>query len=181
MKGVVVPPEFFEIWPVDQIVKYFGEGSQQPLSEAVSDADREKLLAWGFVQEIGLTESLEVLQGKQLPKPKSWAQLLKLWSFVAPEVLRKRWGTHHRDLNIIPVQGKNVLYAAEDVVRLGEKRLLQSEADWEFLARYLLAVNQNWSRFLAEQRRLAVEQGSSEADVENAHSMLRELSLDTGQ
>ena len=175
---VVVPPEFFEIWPVDQIVKYFGKGSQQPLSEAVSDADREKLIVWDFIQEIGLSEAIGVLKEQQLPKPKSWAQLLKLWSFVAPEVLRKRWGTHHRDLNIIPVQGKSVLYAAEDVVRLGEKRLLQSEADWEFLARYLLAVNQNWSRFLAEQRRLAVEQGSSEADVENAHSMLRELSLD---
>lgn len=175
---IVVPQVFFEVWPVDQIVKHFGGGTQQPLSEAVSDSDRAKLLAWGLVQEVGLAETVAVLKENQLPKPKAWAQLLKLWNFVAPEVLKRRWGQNHRDLNIVPVQGKNVLYAAEDVVRLGEKRLLQSEADWEFLSSYLLVLNQNWSRFLAEQRRLAVEQVASQADIENAHSMLRELSLE---
>lgn len=175
---LAVPRAFFEIWPVDQIVEAFGDGSQQPMSEAVSDTDRAKLVTWGLIQEIGLAEAIKTLKDNQLPKPKTWAQLLKLWGFVAPEVLKRRWGQNHSDLNILPVQGKEVLYAAEDVVRLGEKRLLQSDADWAFLSRYLLVLNQNWSRFLAEQRRLAIEQGTSDADVENAHNMLRELSLD---
>lgn len=175
---IAVPQAFFEIWPVDQIVKFFGDGNQQPLSEAVSDIDRAKLITWGLVQEVGLAESIKILKEHQLPKPKTWTQLLMLWDFVAPEVLRRRWGQNHNDLNLLPVQGKEVLYSAEDVVRLGEKRLLQSDADWEFLSRYLLVLNQNWSRFLAEQRRLAVEQGISSAAIENAHSMLRELSLD---
>ena len=62
---------------------------------------------------------------------------------------------------------------------LGEKRLLQSEADWDFLSSYMLVANQNWFRFLGDQRRLAVEQDEAlEAAVENAHNMLRELSLD---
>jgi len=74
-------------------------------------------------------------------------------------------------LRVIPVQGKDVLYAASEVVRLGEKKLLQSEEDWEFLAAYLFVLNQNWPRFLAEQRR-ATEREVAKADVEAAFAVL---------
>ena len=38
------------------------------------------------------------------------------------------------------------------------KKLLQSKEDWEFLSDYLLVLNQNWSRYLAEQRRKAEQE-----------------------
>ena len=84
------------------------------------------------------------------------------------------------NLHIVPVQGKDVLYAPSEVVRLGEKRLLQSEADWEFLAAHLLVLNQNWPRFLAEQRRVG-EEGQGEAskkEVEAAFAVLKAIGLD---
>ena len=58
-------------------------------------------------------------------------------------------------MRIVPVQGKDCLYPANEVVRLGEKRLLHSEDDWTFLSQYMLVMNPNWARFLAEQRRAA--------------------------
>ena len=71
------------------------------------------------------------------------------------------WQCHDADaLRIVPVQGKEVLYAASEIVRLGEKKLLQSEKDWEFLASHLIVLNQNWTRFLADQRRDKAEGGS---------------------
>ena len=39
------------------------------------------------------------------------------------------------------------------MVRLGDKKPWHSESDWEFLAKYLLILDQNWLRFLAESRR----------------------------
>ena len=79
----------------------------------------------------------------------------------------------------MPVQGKDVLYSASEVVRLGEKRLLQSEADWEFLADHLLVLNQNWTRFLAEQRRLSEGADAVEdrREVEASYAVLAALAL----
>ena len=55
-----------------------------------------------------------------------------------------RYYHNHTAVRIVPVQGKKVLYAAKEVVRLGEKKLLQSQDDWQFLAERLLVLNQNW-------------------------------------
>jgi hypothetical protein len=76
--------------------------------------------------------------------------------------------------------GKDVLYSATDVVRLGEKKLLQSEDDWEFLAKHFMTLNQNWPRFLAEQRRTAADRkdASAQKTVEAAYAVLDKLGLD---
>jgi len=50
------------------------------------------------------------------------------------------------------------MYAAKEVVRLGGKRLLKSDSDWEFLSEFLLVMNPNWTRYLSEKRREAKEQ-----------------------
>ena len=73
-----------------------------------------------------------------------------------------------------------MLYAANEVVRIGEKRLLQSDADWDFLAKHLLVLNQNWPRFLAEQRRAAEENNdkSHQSDVDAAYAVLKAIGLE---
>lgn len=69
------------------------------------------------------------------------------------------------------------LHAASEIVRLGERRLLQSESDWEFLSSYLLVLNQNWTRFLAEQRRQGAEGNADAEMVDSAFAMLEQLGL----
>jgi hypothetical protein len=80
----------------------------------------------------------------------------------------------------VPVQGKDVLYSAVEVVRLGEKKLLNSQEDWEFLDNYLLVLNQNWTRYLSEQRRKAKQDNNwgLERNVKAAYNILDSIGLD---
>jgi len=121
-----------------------------------------------------------MLQLKHLPEPESWGRLLKLWAYIAPDVIGYNWRLDKRALRVVPVQGKSVLYASSEVVRLGDKRLLQSDRDWEFLAEHLLVLNQNWPRWLAEQRRVAEEgdRETAKTDVAASLAVLNLIGLD---
>ena len=179
-RSVIIPRPVLDVWPPDQAAALLDEHGRPALCQNVGAADRKKLVRWNIVDEIGKEALLGILQRKHLPKPETWRQLLNLWAYIAPDVTGYRHYVSAQDVKIVPVQGKDVLYAANEVVRLGEKKLLQSEDDWEFLAKHLIVLNQNWSRFLAEQRRVALEQkeSSSKKDVEAAYAVLEEIGLD---
>jgi len=180
-QSIIIPAAVLAVWPPEQAAALLDENGRPPLCQYVEATDRKKLLRWGVVDEITKQKLLDILQQKHLPKPATWRQLLSLWAYVAPEITGYRCYVSAGDVRIVPVQGRDVLYAAKEVVRLGEKKLLQSENDWEFLSRYLIVLNQNWPRFLAEQRRDAAEQGESTAKegVEGAYAILAEVGLDS--
>ena len=148
-----VPPDILEIWTADQARAFFlGEG-QSILNTLVSERDRKKLIHWNCVKEVEKSDILDVIESNHLPKPVRWRQLLELWDYVSTEVTR--YYPNRKAVRIFPVRGKEVLYAASEVVRVGEEKLLKSDDDWEFLAKYLLVIDHNWPRFLTKQRRLA--------------------------
>jgi hypothetical protein len=176
----IVPEELFEVWPAEQVAALLDSEHRPALSRQVSDGNRQRLLHWGFVDEISRDDVLKILQEKRLPQPNTWGRLLRLWAYVAPRITG-HWNYLIRDrVRIVPVRGADVLYAASEVVRLGEGRLLQSEADWEFLAEHLRVLNQRWLRFLAEQRRNAEEHGDEglREKVEAAFAALRDIGLE---
>lgn len=176
--AIVTPPEIFDIWPAEQAMALLDEKSRAPLCRQVSAADRAKLIHWKMVEEFTKADLLDRLHENHLPQPSTWRRLLALWVYIAPEVTA--WQYHEANqLRIVPVQGKEVLYSALEVVRLGEKKLLQSEDDWEFLAEHLIVLNQNWTRFLAEQRRSddGATDGRGDAS-EAAFAVLNEVGLD---
>lgn len=175
--AITVPRPIFDIWPADQAMALLDTKSRPALCQHVSAKNRTKLLHWGLIEEFSKSDLLECLRSNHLPKPATWRHLLNLWTYIAPEVTG--WQCHDADaLRIVPVQGKEVLYAASEIVRLGEKKLLQSEEDWEFLASHLIVLNQNWTRFLADQRRDKAEGGSRNDPVEAAFAVLEEIGLD---
>ena len=175
--AITVPRPIFEIWPADQAMALLDTKFRPALCQHVSVKNRTKLVHWGLIEEFSKSDLLERLRSKHLPKPATWRHLLNLWTYIAPEVTG--WQCHDADaLRIVPVQGKEVLYAASEIVRLGEKKLLQSEEDWEFLASHLIVLNQNWTRFLADQRRDKAEGGSRNDPVEAAFAVLEEIGLD---
>ena len=175
--AITVPRPIFDIWPADQAMALLDTKSRPALCQHVSAKNRTKLVHWGLIEEFSKSDLLERLRSKHLPKPATWRHLLNLWTYIAPEVTG--WQCHDADaLRIVPVQGKEVLYAASEIVRLGEKKLLQSEKDWEFLASHLIVLNQNWTRFLADQRRDKAEGGSRNDPVEAAFAVLEEIGLD---
>ena len=179
-QSIAIPGRLFDIWPADQAAAILDEEGRPALCRHIELADRKKLLHWGVVDEVDKQKLLETLQTKHLPRPETWRQLLNLWAYVAPEITGYRHYVDEERVRIVPVQGKDVLYAASETVRLGEKKLLQSEDDWEFLAEHLIVLNQNWPRFLAEQRRTSSEHSDKSAteDVEAAYAVLEEIGLD---
>jgi len=174
--SVVIPEQLLEVWSGQQVSSLLDTENRPPLSRYVAFQDRQKLINWQIVDQISKTEVLNILQSKHLPKPETWGALLKLWAFIAPEITGYPRRVNNSRLRIVPVQGKEVLYAADEVIRLGEKRLLQSDDDWEFLASHLLVLNQNWPRFLAEQRR-SVEEWTSEGTKTEVAAVLGVLDL----
>lgn len=183
----VVPTALFDVWPDEQAVAVLDDRGRRALSREVSVADRNKLLHWNVITAFTKDDVLQALRAKHLPKPQTWRRLLNLWAYVAPELTDYRSFGNRRNVRLVPVQGKEVLYSANEVVRLGEKRLLQSDADWDFLAGRLLVLNQNWPRFLTEQRRLSEPDDDKRAkeDTEAAFAVLAAIELveasDTGQ
>lgn len=179
-ESVVVPEELLDIWPADQAAVLLDAATRPPLSRHIVANDLAKLVHWDVVEQIGKDHVLNVLRSRHLPRPATWRRLLKLWAYVAPEITGYRYRTSEENVRIVPVQGKDVLYAPSEVARLGEKRLLQSEADWEFLSEHLLVLNHNWPRFLAEQRRLADEHKEpvEKEEIDAGFAVLRAIGLE---
>lgn len=179
-QSVMIPEVVQDIWPGDQAAALLDESSRPALARSVAPADRTKLVRWDMVEEIDKDALLVALGAKHLPRPKLWRQLRALWTYIAPE-LTTAWTIFTPEkLRIVPVQGKEVLYAASEVVRLGEKKLLQSEDDWEFLADFLVVLNPNWTRYLAEER-LEAERDKDLTTlkaVSAAYSVLSRIGLD---
>lgn len=175
--AIVIPLPIFDIWPAEQAMALLDEKSRPALCRHVSAADRKKLVHWNLVEEFSKSDLLDRFRATHLPRPSTWRHLLNLWTYIAPDVTG--WQSHQPDrLRIVPVQGKEVLYSASEVVRLGEKKLLQSDDDWEFLARHLIVLNQNWTRFLAEQRRDKTDGEGGGEPAQAAFAVLKKIGLD---
>ncbi|MDD3183436.1 MAG: ATPase, partial [Alphaproteobacteria bacterium] len=179
-QSVVIPETLFDVWPADEASHFFDESARTALSRHVSENDKNKLYHWGAVEEISKDQIIKVLQNKHLPKPKHWQGLLTLWSYLESDYTLYRQAENSKKLCIIPVQSKDYMYAASEVVRIGEKRLLQSEEDWNFLSANLLVLNQNWPRFLAEQRRSAEETNDKnlQTQVNAAYKAFKAIGLE---
>jgi hypothetical protein len=179
---ITVPSELYNIWKSDQLSVLLDKKARPLLCRYVAPESLQKLVHWHMVDEIEKSAVIDVFSLKSLPKPDTWRQLLLLWDFIYDEVRQHRYTRYyfrHEKLRIFPVRGKTILYPSSSVIRLGEKRLLSSKEDWEFLSDYLLVLNRKWPRFLAEQRRKVKEYGDEalQSQVENAYEVLSILRM----
>lgn len=178
--AVVLPRELFEVWPQEQATTLFDDQGRPPVSKHISQESLQKLKNWNAVEEIDHQDVLTVLQKRHFPRPASWRQLLTLWTYLNRLFQSYEYYCAEEELRIVPVQGKDVLFAATEVIRLGEKRIVPSDEDWAFLGDRLSVLNQNWMRFLTEQRRNAENNKDKELHklVEGAGSVLDAIGLD---
>lgn len=178
-KCLGVPGELLDVWSPSQVFAGFSANDLPILSRYVSKCDREKLDNLGRVSILDKSQVIETLQDKSLPRPESWRQLLRLWNYVSDEIT----ATFRSDpfsIRIVPVQEGEALCAADEVVRLGEKRILKNPADYEFLAPYLLTFDREWTHFLSQQSQTAEVNGDQtlEDQVSLANRCVSELGLD---
>ena len=178
-RAVIIPNELLDVWDPHPASSCLDPERRPPLSRYVSSQDREKLVRKGYVESIGRQDVLARLQECYLPKPESWSRLLKLWAYIAPDVIVPNWRLRKKELRIVPVQAKDFLYGADEVVRIGKDRLLQSADDWQFLEAHLKVINPNWPRFLTEQTGGQGGRGAEAArhTAEAAQAVLREIGL----
>lgn len=176
-RSVSVPAVFWKIWNAEQILSVISGifRNRSLLSNSVSDENQNKLLASRALLSVKEEDIQNLLVAHKLPAPSSRTALLELWSFAN----QWKYSWKNKNMNIYPVKGQDVLYSASEIVRLGEKKLLQSEDDWEFLSRYLLVMDANWLRYLTEQKRLS-EKKSNEVfeKILAAEQLLSSTGLD---
>ena len=175
-KCLAVPSELLDVWSQSQVSAMFSTDSLSILSRYVTERDRSKLINWGHIKTLDKPQVLEALKNHRLPRPRSWRQLLHLWHYMSPDVIRP-W-PNNRDVQIVPAQGKEVLYAVNEVVRLGERRTI-NPTDWDFLAPYFSELDPNWTRFLTQEGRNAQRNGDQalEEQVQTASRCLSALGL----
>ena len=171
-KCLAVPSELMNVWSPAQVSATFSTDSLSILSRYVTERDRDKLINWKHITTLGKPQVLKTLKNHRLPLPRPWRQLLHLWHYVSSEVVRP-W-PNNRDVQIVPAQGKEVLYAMNEVVRLGERRTIKP-TDWDFLALYFSELDPHWTRFLTQDSRNA-QINSDQALEEQVQSALRCLS-----
>ncbi len=179
-ESVILPRPVLDAWPGAQATALFDDDGRPALSRHVLNCNRRNLLNWGLIEEIDLDGVLNVLRTKRLPKPEGWSRLLSLWAYIAPAVAGYGHIGGEENLRIVPVQGKDVLHAADETVRLGEKKLVPSEDDWRFLGDRLSVLSQNWLRFLTEKCRIAERDDNAKLvkQVNAAGAVLEAISLD---
>lgn len=176
---VSVPPILYDIWKPEQISKLFDPEQRSLIARNISFDNIKKLKNWNILGEIPDSKILDALQKSHCPKPDTWRQLLFLWNYV----FRKTDDYYNRSFRpsyrIVPVQSKDILFASTEVVRIGEKKLLQRSEDWDFLSEYLLVLNNGWVHFLSKQLLKAKQNndGGMSEQIENANELLKFCNL----
>ena len=171
-----VPQELLEVWTPAQLSAEFGRQCLSILSRYVREQDRKKFVNWELIKRLDRMTILETLRSNNLPRPGNWQGMCQLWSYVSDEIATP-WSLY-RNMRIVPVRGEQLLYSADKVVRLGERRNF-SDTDSEFLAPYILVLDQDWVHFLAAQRR-ALEIGKYDdlwQQINEIDGVLRSLGL----
>ncbi len=177
---MAVPSKLLDVWSAVQLSEEFSDGNKSILSRHVSSADRRKMIKWQLIKSLDKRQILSTLATKNIPLPKTWWQVVRLWNYVAENAnMRISWRSEFRELRIVPVQGQNTMFPPTAVVRLGERSTL-TPSDQEFLSPYLSILDPAWMSFLSLQRRLAQTNGDEESDSQLATALgvLRFAGLD---
>jgi hypothetical protein len=176
---IAVPQALLDIWDAGQVSALFDDKQRPILSRYVTENCCNRLIKWQYVEMIHRWNVIIKMKYKQMPKPETWRQLMILWEYLSKEVIDGYDRLMYPGVQILPVQGKDVLYAASEVTRLGEKQLLASSDDWDFLSQYLLVLDTNWPQFLSRQRLEASERKdiNLSRQVESSFKLLKVLNL----
>lgn len=168
--AVVVPRTLAEVWPAQRCTDFFDSKKRPPFCSYVPSNARKTLSNWSLLDSISQDVVTAALVRNHLPKPDSWERLLKLWSYMSSKIDRRAWITNPQ-VRIFPVSGSEVLYSAEEIVRLKGKKGLKSDDDWKFLSTYLSVLDQGWLRFIENSRNQKSDEAAKAYDILNAFSL----------
>lgn len=142
---LVPPSALYSVWNAGRLLTCFGNGEKYVLSGDVPFESRNALQRWGWIAPLPAERVLERLRsGERPPKPKDWDCLLNLWAFVQSSIPHDYSGQGRRTIRMVPAEGKDVLFTADEVVRLASNWRLVNDGDWEFLSQFMVAADGEW-------------------------------------
>ena len=173
-----VPPELLHVWPASLISDAFGSGRLTVLSTLIERQAIDRLTWDEHIETLAYSQVWNTLRHSRLPRPVSWRGLLSLWTYLADTGKWFLYSNTVSSLKIIPVQGRDELFAAEDVVRVDRARTLNA-SDLEFLTRSLLILDRDWPEFLSRQLESAeaTDDSELESSAQLAERVMNELGL----
>jgi len=146
---IAPPRQTYHVWTPAQLLEVFGDGDEHVLSEAVSEEQRRRLKSWGWLERPSDSNVINRLaEGRRVPRPGDNRNLLVLWGMVQESVRYDYGGQQRSRLAIVPVEGADVLFPANEVVRLPEKKETICNEAWQFLRGLVRVVDPDWLRFL---------------------------------
>lgn len=173
-KGMCIAPpmDAHSVWTPTELLEVFGEGREHILSETVAERYRRRLQSWSWLDLLDTTVLINRLgDGRPIPRPTEHENLLTLWSIVQRSVRYDYGGQQRRRLTVVPVEGADVLFPANDVVRLSSKKETISDESWDLLAGLVRIIDRQWVEHLGKPH-------GQNAKAEEGRQLLRDLGLE---
>jgi len=150
--AIRIPSPLHNVWNDDQLEMVLHPEIRPFLSGCVAKEHADLLVKHAWAVELSKARILRSLAQNHPAKPRDWASLTILWSFLAEDIYSWRYGTDVLSLNIVPVSGDNLLHPTNAVLRIGEAKYLKADEDWLFLSPYVQVIDTSWVRYLEDQR-----------------------------
>lgn len=168
-----LPAELHEVWDPRELTRVFASNAKHLLSAAVKPHACRALEAHGWIETISPQSALQTLAAQPtVSKPTTWVRLQLLWNWVEQNIGWDWTGERRRKLRIVPVAGQPCLQPADEVIRVSSRGQQLSEADWDFISDFALAIDQEWITHLNKLR-----SRDKDADAPPALELLQVLGL----
>lgn len=174
---VAVPSALHEIWEPSPLCEIFGaEEHRHVVASEVTPISTEAMANRDWITALTPNDVITRLgQDAEVPRPRGWDALQKLWEFISAERAWDYYADSLRELRLVPVQGDKVLHPANDTVRLSSKRDQLSSEDWDFLLAHTRSVAPDWMAWVSKLPPTSSESGRSR--IATAMRLLQRLGL----
>lgn len=168
-----LPSELHEVWEAKELTSVFAKTATHLLSASVRPIACRALEAHGWIETISAETALQTLATHPVvPKPTTSVRLQLLWNWVEKSIGWDWNGERRRTLRIVPVEGQPSLQPGNEVIRVSSRGQQLSEADWNFISNFALAIDQEWITHLNK-----LKPKDKEADAPAALELLQVLGL----
>jgi hypothetical protein len=173
---IAVPSALHEIWEPSPLCEIFGASEHRHVvASEVAATSVEAMANREWITALAPNDIiLRLAQDADVPRPRGWDTLQKLWEFISAERASDYYTDNLRELRLVPVQGDKVLHAANGAVRLSSKRDQLGNEDWEFLLAHTRSVAPDWIAWVSK---LPPTSESGRSRIARAMRLLQRLGL----
>lgn len=144
-----IDKEILEIWDEDQVINLFGENKTSIISKEVEKKTRDVLFSWDKIDQFYVSSIFNRLTRTPFPQNPGVVQTRALWDYVSLHL--DQWNRRYdgiKELCIVPVKGKMVLYPSNQVNVLSAKEKQLTDEEYIFLEDHLIVIDPDWLKFI---------------------------------